>query len=132
MSEEKVDEYVDTNNFFQINPVNIETIKEIFLRSRFSETVGLDRDKIDIVVDKLKDEFYLIYKKSDEKIFAVYFWIQGKLFQSNNLKAIMEAKINRVSFYYDKINKKILEALNEDENNFKKTKKPIVLKKEFL
>lgn len=132
MSEENVDEFIFDSIFFQINPVNVDTIKDYFMKTKYSETIGLDRDKIDIAVDKLRDDFYLIYKKRDGKTFAVYYWVKGKLFQSNNLKVIMEAKINRISFYYDKINKKVLEALNEEDNSFKKTKKSITLKKEFL
>lgn len=139
MTEENNDEYVFDPFFFQINAPNNETIKDFFMRSKFYETEGIDRDLIEVDVEKINDDYYLIYKKKrDNKninisnSFAVYYWLKGKLFSAKNLKVILEAKINRINYYYDKINKKVTEALFEDFNNFQKPKKTIKLKKEFL
>ena len=139
MNEENNDEYVTDPIFFQINPVNLETIKEFFMRSKFYDTIGINRDSIEIQTEKINDDYYLIFKKKREnmnnnisKTISVYYWMKGRLFTANNLKTILEAKINRINFNYDRINKNVSEFLLDEEQNFKKTKNPIKLKKDFL
>jgi len=140
MNDENNDEYVFDPNFFQVNPINVKTIEEFFMRSKFSDTIGANRELIDIQVqvDRINDDYYIIFKKKKDnnglsKTIGVYYWIKGRLFAANNLKMILEAKLNRINFHYDRINKSVQEFLLEEEQNIKKKlKKPIKLKKEFF
>lgn len=136
MSEENVDGYIFDPNYGQNIPINQETVKDFFQKSRFGETTGFT-DLIEIQVEKINEDYYLIHKKRRDKMnnfktFAIYYWMKGKIYQASNLKVIMDAKINRISYFYDKINKKITEDFVEEEKFFKKTKKIITLKKEYL
>jgi len=87
-------------------------------------------------VEKVNEDYYLIYKKKLDlnnvgKAIGVYYYMRGQLFPANNLKAILEAKINRINYFDDKINKLANEWMLEDEKNLQKNKRTIKLKKEF-
>lgn len=136
MSETNTDEYWVDPFFWQMNELNSESIKEFFLRSKFADTPGINKEMIDIQVEKVNEEFYLVYKKKLElnnegKAISVYYFMKRQLFPANNLKTILEAKINRINFFDDKINKLANEWLLEEATKVQKNKKNIKLKKEF-
>ena len=136
MSETNTDEYWVDHFFWETNALNNESLKEFFLRSKFADTPGINKEMIDIQVEKVNEEYYLIYKKKLElnnegKAISVYYFMRGQLFPAYNLKTILEAKINRINFFDDKINKLANEWLLEEEKKVQKSKKTIKLKKEF-
>jgi hypothetical protein len=136
MTEENTDEYWVDPLFWETNPLNTESMKDFFMRSKFADTPGINKDMIEIQVEKVNEDYYLIYKKKLDlnnvgKAIGVYYYMRGQLFPANNLKAILEAKINRINYFDDKINKLANEWMLEDEKNLQKNKRTIKLKKEF-
>ena len=136
MSDANTDEYWVDPLFWETNPVSNESMKEFFLRSKFADTPGINKEMIDVQVEKVNEDYYLIYKKKLElnnvgKAISVYYFMKGQLFPANNSKIILEAKINRINFFDDKINKLANEWLLEEEKQVQKNKKTIKLKKEF-